>query len=93
MATKGIDKIIDGQIAFDFLKEIEVVKVEKPKKVKIERQPKENKPKEKKVIKLKAAKGKPPKQSKFRKTQLNIKHNHFKTTRNIRRIPRRFKRR
>ena len=33
MATKGKDKIIDGQIAFDFLSEIEIVKPEKKKRV------------------------------------------------------------
>lgn len=75
MATKGKDKILEGQIAFDFLAEMQPVKVTKPKKAKVKNV-------EKKVTEIVQKK-------KFRKANLNIKHNHFKVSRKVRRIPRR----
>ena len=87
MATKGKDNIIDGQIAFDFLAEIEVVKPEKKKRVKVEEkkpvQPprivRYKKPKKEKVVKVKPKK-------KFR----SIKPNHLKKARKVKRIPGKF---
>lgn len=83
MATKGKDKILDGQIAFDFLSEIEVVKPVRKKRVKVEEkkpvQPpriiKYKKPKKEKVVKVKPKK-------KFR----SIKPNHLKKNRRVKRI-------
>ncbi len=73
MATKGKDKIIDGQIAFDFLGEMEVEI--KPRKAKV------------KNIEIKVAK---KVLTRFRKEKLNIKHNHFKSSRKVRRMLRKF---
>ena len=87
MATKGKDKIIDGQIAFDFLSEIEVVKpVKKVKKqVKVE----DKKPEKPiRVFKYKKPKVKVEKRKNKNKKFKCIKHNHFKKSRKIRRIPR-----
>lgn len=84
MATKGKDNVIDGQIAFDFLAEIEIVKPEKKKRVVKEK--KENiqparvvryKPKKEKEIKVKIKK----------KKYKSIKPNHLKKSRKVRRIP------
>ena len=73
MATKGKDKTLEGQIAFDFCEETDDVKLVKSKKEK--------------------AKNTENGQSKIIKEHLNIKHNHFKASRKIRRIPLKFKRR
>lgn len=78
MATKGKDKILDGQIAFDFLSEIEVVKPEKKQKKVIKE--KEVEPKVEKIVQVKT----------FRKAILNIKRNHFKKSRKVKRVPRKF---
>lgn len=87
MATKGKDKIIDGQIAFDFLAEIEVVKPEKKKRIKVE----ENKPeKPNRVIKYKQPKKKKPLTIKSKRKHKSIKPNHLKKSRKIRRILRRY---
>lgn len=73
MATKGKDKILEGQIAFDFFGEIEQAKVIKPKK--------------EKVINIETKKEIKKAEIKiFRKVRLNIKHNHFKKARKVRRI-------
>lgn len=87
MATKGKDNIIDGQMAFDFLAEIEVVKPEKKKRVVKEKKEEvkparvvEYKPKKEKVVKVK------PKKKKYK----SIKPNHLKKSRKIRKIPRKF---
>lgn len=91
MATKGKDKILDGQIAFDFLKEIEIVKpAKKPRKVVKAEEKKPVKPV--RVVKYK----KPTKTSKGKnkkKKYKSIKPNHFKKSRKIIRIPKVLKRR
>ena len=70
MATKGKDKIIDGQIAFDFIGEMEVEI--KPRKTKVI---------EKNIIKQKEIKTKKV----FRKKHINVKPNHLKVNRKVRR--------
>jgi len=87
VATNGKDKIIDGQIAFDFLSEIEVVKlVKKPKKrVKVEEKKLE---KPIRVFKYKKPKIKVEKRKNKKKIFKCIKHNHLKKSRKTRRIPR-----
>ncbi len=71
MATKGKDKIIDGQIAFDFMGELEV----------------EIKPRKSKVIEKNITKKKEIKTKKvFRKKHVNVKYNHLKKNRKVRRI-------
>ena len=85
MATKGKDKIIDGQIAFDFLGEIEVVKPKKkPKKVVKVEEKKQEKPI--RVFKYKKPKVKVEKRKNKKKKFKCIKHNHFKKSRKTRRM-------
>ena len=90
MATNGKDKIIDGQIAFDFLGEIEVIKPEKKVKraVKVENK-KPTKPAQ--IIKYKKPKVKVEKKKNKKNKNKTIKPNHFKKARKVRRIPRRIK--
>ncbi len=90
MATKGKDKIIDGQIAFDFLGEIEVVKPQK--KVKRVIKEKKEPAKQVRVIKYKKPKIKIKKQKLKKKKYKCIKPNHLKKSRKTRRLPRKFKR-
>ena len=87
MATKGKDKIIDGQIAFDFLGEIEVVKPVKKEKKEV----KENKQLEKstRVFKYKKPKIKVEQRKNNKKQFKSIKHNHFKKSRKTKSFPRR----
>ena len=87
MATNIKDKIIDGQMAFDFLAEIEVVKPEKKKRV-VKEKKEEVKPA--KVIKYKPKKEKVVKVKHKKRRYKNIKPNHLKKSRKIRRIPRKF---
>ena len=83
MATKGKDKIIDGQIAFDFLSEIEVVKPVRKKRVKVE----EKKPeKQTRIIKFKQPKKKKALKIKIKRKYKSIKPNHLKKNRKVRRI-------
>ena len=68
MATKGKGKILDGQIAFEFMG---VMKTEvKPRKLKAIEQ-------KKKEIKTKKI---------FRKKHVNVKSNHLKKNRKVRKI-------
>jgi len=93
MATKGKDKILDGQIAFDFLSEIEQVKPEKkPKKVTKVMENKESL-EPIKLIKFKKPKVKAEKRKNKKIIFKSIKPNHLKKSRKIRRVPRRFVRR
>ena len=87
MATKGKDKILEGQIAFDFLSEIEIIK---PKKEKVKKIEKPTLTENKKTVKVKSDKIVQPKPKKFRKLRLNIKRTHFKAARKVRRVPRKF---
>ena len=71
MATKGKDKIIDGQIAFDFMGELKVeIKSRKTKEI------------EKNIIKQKEIKTKKV----FRKKYVNVKFNHLKKNRKVRKV-------
>ncbi len=71
MATKGKDKILDGQIAFDFMGEIE-----KPKrKITTEKAAKEKIVKTKQVV-----------PTIKKKKHKNIKLNHYKKSRKLRKI-------
>ena len=70
MATKGKGKILDGQIAFEFYGELE--QTIKPIKAKAN---------EKKIINKKEIKTKKV----FRKKQANVKYNHLKKNRKVRR--------
>ena len=83
MATKGKDKIIDGQIAFDFLSEIEVVKPVRKKRVKVEEKKPEKPPR---IIKYKKPKEKKPLKVKIKTKYKSIKPNHLKKNRRVRRI-------
>ena len=74
MATKGKDKIIEGQIAFDFMAEMEPINQTKAKQTKDEKL--EQKVSEKVQVKT------------FSKGTLNIKPNHLKKTRKVKRISR-----
>ena len=75
MATKGKDKILDGQIAFDFMAELEVVAPKKARKPKVTI---ETEKPIKAIIK-----------NIFRKQYINIKPNHLKKNRKVRKIKRR----
>ena len=71
MATKGKDKIIDGQIAFDFMGELKVeIKSRKTKEI------------EKNIIKQKEIKTKKV----FRENHVNVKPNHLKKNRKVRKV-------
>lgn len=83
MATKGKDKIIDGQIAFDFLSEMEVVKPVRKKRVKVEEMKPEKQPR---IIKFKQPKKKKALKIKIKRKYKSIKPNHLKKNRKVRRI-------
>ena len=68
MATKGKGKILDGQIAFEFMGVMETEV--KPRKSKAIEQTK-------KEIKTKKI---------FRKKYVNVKHNHLKKNRKVRKV-------
>ena len=71
MATKGNSKIIDGQIAFEFMGSMKT----------------EIKPRKTKVIEENTTKKKEIKTKKvFRKKHVNVKYNHLKVNRKVRRI-------
>ena len=72
MATKGKGKILEGQIAFDFMGELEV----------------EIKPRKKKVIEQNIVKKEIKTKKIFRKKLVNIKLNHLKKNRKARKIKR-----
>ena len=66
MATKGKDKILEGQIAFEFFGDIEqTIKPKKQKSIEVNK-------KNKATIK-------------FRKKYVNVKPNHIKVNRKVRR--------
>lgn len=70
MATKGKDKIIEGQIAFDFMGELEV----------------EIKPRKTKVIEKNIIKKEIKTKKVFRKNYVNVKPNHIKKNRKVKKI-------
>ena len=69
MATKGKGKILDGQIAFDFMGELKV----------------EIKPRKKKVIEHNIVKKEIKTKKVFRKKYVSVKPNHLKKNRKVRR--------
>ena len=71
MATKGKGKILDGQIAFEFMGTLETEI--KPRKAKVI---------EKHIIKKTTIETKKV----FRKKHVNVKYNHLKKNRKVRRI-------
>ena len=83
MATKGKDKILDGQIAFDFLSEIEVVKPVRKKRVKVEEKKPVQPPR---IIKYKKPKKNKHLKVKTKRKYKSIKPNHLKKNRRVRRI-------
>lgn len=77
MATKGKGKILDGQIAFEFMGIMET-----------EVKPRRTKAIEQKIINKKQTKTKKI----FRKKYVNVKPNHLKRHRKVRKISRKFER-
>ena len=76
MATKGKGKILKEQITFDFFETMELEKPVKHRKLRVE----VDKPTKKELK---------PKQTIFRKQKCNVKPNHRKLNRKVRRIIRR----
>ena len=83
MATKGKDNIIDGQMAFEFLAEMEVIKPEKKKRVIKE---KKEPVKPARMVKYKPKKEKVVKVEPKKKKHNRIKPTHLKKNRRVRRI-------